>query len=80
MKKRTRKQVAKALAQTDGHNWDALDDYGKHSYLHYADVVISKGLPIPEETVKEEGKSDDNPSGAGPDNQPAGERDTSKPE
>lgn len=52
-KEKTRKQVAKALAHKDGLDWDALDDYGKHSYLHYADVVISKRLPVPKEPVKE---------------------------
>lgn len=47
-----RQKVAKELCQKDGYDWDTLDDYGKHSYGHYADVVIHKGLQAPKEAVE----------------------------
>lgn len=48
-----RLKLAKELCEKEGKDWDALDDYGKHSYGHYADVVIRKRLQAPKEAVKE---------------------------
>ncbi len=48
-----RLKVAKELCQEDGYDWDSLDDYGKHSYEHYAAVVIRKRPPALVVTPKE---------------------------
>lgn len=48
-----RLKTAKELCQKEGKDWDALDDYGKHSYLHYADIVIRKRAQAPQKPAEE---------------------------
>lgn len=88
-----RLRKAKELAGNDGHEWGALEGAVQHSYFHAADVELKpKHEPtlkkksghqheVPLEEKKVEEVKDDNPdsSGAGPDNNSPGSKDTSKP-
>jgi len=49
----SRQSVAKELCEKDGKVWNELDDPQKHSYFHYADVVIrNESRPVKEGTAK----------------------------